>query len=96
MVFDSGSNSLRQSDVSSEPILDNLIETFEVAVEGLLRQCGPVNLALRAVMVARDGGPGRLIRRRLTMGAEIGMGTALLSLQWSMILRIGELGTLNW
>ena len=95
MVFDSGSNSLRQSDVSSEPIPDNLIESFEDAVEGLLRQCRPVNLALRAVMVARDGGPGRLIRRRLTTGTEIGMPTALLSLQRSMILRIGERGTLN-
>ena len=60
-----------------------------------MRRCRLANLALRAVMVARDGGPGRLIRRRLTMGTEIGMGTALLSLQWSMILRIAEWGTLN-
>ena len=78
MNFDSGSNSLKQSDVSSKLIPDNLMETFENAVKGLLRQRRPVNMALRAVMVARDGGPGRLIRRRLTMGAEIGMGTALL------------------
>ena len=56
MVFYSESNSLRQLDLSSEPIPDNLIETFEAAVEGLLRQCRPVNLALRAVMVARDDG----------------------------------------
>ena len=95
MVFDSGSNSLRQSDVSSKPIPESLIETFEDAVEGLLRQCRPVNLALRAVMVARDGGPGRLIRCHLTTGAETCMRTALLSLQRSMILRIGEWGTLN-
>ncbi len=95
MDFDCGSNSLRQPDVSSKPILDNLMEIFEDAVEGLLRQCRPVNLGLRAVMVARDGGPGRLIRRHLTTGTEIGIPTALLSLPRSMILRIGEWGTLN-
>ncbi len=95
MDFDCGSNSLRQPDVNSKPILDNLMETFEDAVEGSLRQCWLVNLALRAVMVARDGGPGRLIRRHLTTGTEIGIPTALLSLPRSMILRIGEWGTLN-
>ncbi len=58
MDFDCGSNNLRQSDVSSELIPDNLIETFEDAVEGLWRQCRSANLALRALMVARDGGPG--------------------------------------
>ncbi len=76
--------------MSSEPNPDNLIETFKDAVEGLLRQCRPANLALRAVMVGRDGGPGCLIRGHLTMGAETGMPTALLSLQRSVILRIGE------
>ena len=95
MDFDCGSNNLRQSEVSSKPIPDNLIETFEDAVEGSLRQCRSDNLALRAVMVTRDGGPGRLIRRHLTTANETSIPTAPLSLQRSMILRIGDRGTLN-
>ena len=46
MDFDSGSNSLKQSDVSSKLIPDDLMETYEDAFEGLLRQCRSVNLAL--------------------------------------------------